>query len=167
MTNDNPTRAEKAEESRAWRHGPMPGHVRSRFVSKISIVPGEVDPCWMWSAATDRHGYGQFKLHAGMQAKAHRVAYRWLRGPIEDDLVIDHLCRNHSCVNPYHLEPVSNRENILRGVAPSAVNAIKVGCINGHGFTADNTYITPEGERGCLECRRKASRDYQRRRRAA
>jgi len=76
------------------------------------------DDCWEWTAGRDRHGYGQLKISsAGRKttARAHRVVYEIVRGPIPEGLTLDHLCRNRGCVNPSHLEPVTIGDNIRRG----------------------------------------------------
>ena len=121
--------------------------------------------CMQWIGALTTAGYGQISI-AGQLKYAHRVAYeRWV-GPIPVGLVIDHLCRNPSCVNPVHLEPVSNRENVLRGVAPSAKNAKKTHCKNGHPLSGENLSVRNKGhrtERHCKACHR----DYMRQRRSA
>jgi hypothetical protein len=73
--------------------------------------------CWHWTAYCDRAGYGQYFVKTGTsQQKAHRVSYIALVGPIPDGLQIDHLCRVKGCVNPAHLEPVTNQENVIRAV---------------------------------------------------
>lgn len=85
---------------------------RARFSKKFDgSNPGS---CWVWTAAKAHHGYGKFKIGDKLWA-AHRVAYWLRRGPIPDGLTLDHLCRNPSCVNPEHLEPVSATENKRRG----------------------------------------------------
>lgn len=100
--------------------------------------------CWLWlGSATSQGRYGGFKVR-GDDGKwrtklAHRVAYELEVGPISAGLVIDHLCRNQHCVNPSHLEPVTIRENTLRGVGPTAINAHRTHCTNGHEFTEKNT----------------------------
>jgi hypothetical protein len=112
--------------------------------------------CWNWTGALD-NGYGRFqggprgsKVH-----RAHRLAYELLVGPIPEGLVLDHLCRNRRCVNPDHLEPVTNRINVLRGEGWAASRARQTHCIHGHEFTPANTYVDPKrGTRGCRECRR-------------
>jgi hypothetical protein len=71
--------------------------------------------CWEWTGRTDQ-GYGRVSI-GGRQLRAHRVVYERLVGRVPDGLVLDHLCRNRGCVNPDHLEPVTNEENIRRGVA--------------------------------------------------
>jgi hypothetical protein len=93
---------------------------------------------------------------------AHRIAYELFIGPIPNGLHIDHLCRNRGCVNPVHLEPVTQQENMLRGYAPSAVSHRANRCHRGHEFTPENTYIKhrPNGriKRDCKECARMRDR---------
>ena len=106
--------------------------------------------CWEWTAALKR-GYGTIKRQGGMRP-AHRVAYEYLRGPIPDGLTIDHLCRNLPCVYPWHLEPVTNKVNLARGVGPSALNARKTHCKRGHLFDEANTHRDDTGRRRCRAC---------------
>ncbi len=91
------------------------------------------DGCWVWTGANNGAGYGQIRID-DRNRYAHRVAYELEVGPIPESLFIDHLCRNRGCVNPAHLEPVTNAENILRGTAPTAVNARKKACPKGHPY---------------------------------
>ncbi|MFC8095360.1 HNH endonuclease signature motif containing protein [Streptomyces sp. NPDC057301] len=125
-----------------------------RFLAKIRDTEGG---CWEWTGARTSKGYGSFWLDGRMQY-AHRVAYESMRTPIPDGLVIDHLCRNRACVNPGHLEPVTNRTNILRGVSFCATRARQTRCVHGHAFTAANTYRAPNGTRKCRTCRNTTSR---------
>lgn len=134
--------------------------VEERFWNKVE----KTDGCWLWLACTDRDGYGIFQLD-GRAQKAHRVAYENLVGAIPVELQIDHLCRNRACVNPEHLEPVTCRENLLRGETHAARNTRKTHCPSGHSFSGENLY-SHNGERLCRECQRRAAREYQRRRRA-
>ena len=125
----------------------------------MSLVREQDDGCWRWVGPRGTtHGltYGQAKYY-GEDGKArsigaHRLAWMLLRGPIPDGLQIDHLCRFTMCVNPDHLEPVTARENILRGVGTAALNAVKTHCIRGHEFTAENTLNNGPGKRACREC---------------
>ena len=75
----------------------------------------DVGLCWEWTGSNDR-GYGMFRLD-GRTVRAHRWAWETLVGPIPRGLHLDHLCRNPPCVNPDHLEPVTQPENIRRGHA--------------------------------------------------
>jgi hypothetical protein len=77
-----------------------------------------------------------------------------VRGPIETGLTVDHLCRNRRCVNPDHLEIVTNKDNILRGLSFAAMNKAKTHCIHGHEFNEQNTRHRHNGTRECLQCRR-------------
>jgi hypothetical protein len=121
-----------------------------RLIRKIDTS----DDCWTWTGNRCRKGYGRIKI-GGNQKQAHRVAYEFFVGPIPCGLTIDHLCRNRGCVRPNHLEPVTGRENTLRGVAPSAMNAVKTHCVNGHPFDEANTYWWGGGAwRSCRACMR-------------
>lgn len=118
-----------------------------RFVSKMHAGLG----CWFWTDALSKTGYGEFYAD-GRRQLAHRWSYEFFIGPIPDGLHIDHLCRNRSCVNPFHMEPVTNRVNVLRGIGITALNARKTHCKWGHEFTPDNTYNPPTGGRKCRRC---------------
>lgn len=83
-----------------------------RFLAKVA--PPDENGCLVWQAAERVRGYGGFRF-AGRMWYAHRFAYAARVGAVPDGAHLDHLCRNHACVNPEHLEPVSNRVNTLRG----------------------------------------------------
>ncbi|MFH9014005.1 HNH endonuclease signature motif containing protein [Streptomyces sp. NPDC017943] len=119
------------------------------------------DGCWFWTASKNTGGYGHF-MYGGQRGNAHRFAYEALVGPIPEGLVLDHLCRVRHCVNPDHLEPVTMRVNSLRGEGPSAKNAVKTHCKQGHEFSASNTYVTPRGRRQCRTCQRSRQRTWRR-----
>lgn len=76
----------------------------------------DLGPCWLWIGTVDRWGYGQMKWQ-GRRPGSHRVAYELLVGPIPEGLTLDHLCRVPGCVNPAHLEPVTQAENNRRAAA--------------------------------------------------
>lgn len=116
------------------------------------FMPEPNPGCWIWLSALNDRGYGQFsKKHA------HRVTYETFVGPIPEGLVLDHLCRVPCCVNPAHLEPVTHKENILRGVGIAAVNATKTQCKNGHELSGENLGTQGGGKhRRCLLCQEAA-----------
>lgn len=116
------------------------------------IIPTE--GCWHWIGYIDHRsssGYGRV-FWDGKLRFAHRVVYELLRSPIPDGLTIDHLCRNRSCVNPDHMEPVTNRENGLRGVGACAQHARQTHCKRGHPLSGRNLYLRTNGQRGCRAC---------------
>ncbi|MDQ3274648.1 MAG: HNH endonuclease [Actinomycetota bacterium] len=137
----------------------------TRWWSKVE----KTDDCWHWKGTiVQRPGglpYGQFK-ESGRRHRAHRFAYELLVGPIPAGLVIDHLCRNTLCVNPEHLEPVTDAVNIARGVSPGAVAARQGACEAGHPHSEENTRIQG-GRRHCRACQRESRRRYVARKKAA
>lgn len=128
-----------------------------RFWSRVDATPGE--GCWLWLGNPTNRGYGALNV-LDHTVPAHRFSYELHFGPIPDGYEIDHLCRNRLCVNPSHLEPVTHRENLLRGTGFAAVNAAKTHCPHGHEYTPENTYNSPhpQGGRICRTCKRARDR---------
>ena len=121
-----------------------------RFFSHVE----QSGDCWLWTAFRQPDGdYGKFNLD-GRCLLAHRWSYEFLRAEIPADLSLDHLCRNPPCVNPWHLEPVTQRVNLHRSDNGVGVNARKAECLRGHAFDAANTYLTRDGRRQCRRCMR-------------
>lgn len=123
-----------------------------RFDAKIN--DGD-DGCRIWLAGRRANGYGVFWWRE-QQWLAHRLAWTLANGPIPDGLQLDHLCRVRYCVNPDHLEPVTNQVNILRGESPQAHNARRTHCLRGHELCEGNLVPASlnQGMRACLVCSR-------------
>ena len=129
---------------------------------KFSLLIEAVGECWFWRGATAVDGYGLFYL-GSFQGRPYRMSYEWKTGaPFPKGLIPDHLCRQPGCVNPDHIEPVSHRENILRGNTVPAYNSQKTECLNGHPFDDKNTYRWKNSQgknsRACRECVRTRNR---------
>lgn len=122
-----------------------------RFTQYLSFPPCG---CWIWTGALRKHNgvlYGQF--HEGrdedgrpLVPPAHRYLFQVINGALSGCLVLDHLCRTPTCVNPDHLDPVSQRINVQRG------NAVKTHCPQGHPYSGANLAVWKEGRR-CRSCR--------------
>jgi len=135
---------------------PAISDMRARLVDFSERFWAKVDrralnECWPWLGGLRGGGYGQFYIGKRTSAPAHRVAYQLVKGEVPPDLVMDHLCRNRSCCNPDHLEPVTNRENVLRGISPAARNAAKTHCRLGHPLSGDN--VKSWGNRDLRVCK--------------
>lgn len=127
------------------------------FFARVSEAPGG---CWLWDRAMDS-GYGQFS-DGGRMSPAHRWSYEFLRAEVPAGLVLDHLCRTPLCVNPWHLEPVTQRVNLVRSSNFMAQRIDATHCQRGHPFDAANTYLRKDrpGRRQCRTCA--ATRDSSR-----
>lgn len=133
-------------------------------MNKIDNFWGKVDKsgaggCWLWTASLHKDGYGQCRI-IGKTMLAHRVAYFLLNGPIAKGLEFDHLCRVRRCVNPDHLEPVTHKVNVLRGLSFSALHAKKPYCIRGHQLKILRKGKEALGWRECLVCKKQLARVY-------
>ena len=121
-----------------------------RFWEKVQ----KTESCWLWIAGKDSRGYENITDANGCDRKAHRVGYEMLVGPIPEGFDLDHLCRNHSCVNPAHLEAVTHKENCDRGIRGDFNDR----CPQGHVY--DRRYIGTRNFRWCKTCHRAASRKH-------
>lgn len=130
--------------------------VEQQLTAKLDRSGGP-DACWPWTGSLRSNGYGML-CSRGQQISSHRASYQTYIGPIPDGMALDHTCRNRACGNPMHLEPVTNKVNVLRGVGPTAQNAAKSHCVNGHLFDEQNTRIDRGGKRACRTCQRERAR---------
>jgi hypothetical protein len=129
----------------------------------------EESGCWYWLGYVNKrstlHGYGRIGF-GGRKVLAHRFMYQFFLGPIPVGLELDHLCRNHACCNPAHLEAVTHAENMGRGEI-----ARRTHCPRGHPYDAENTRICKRGREGtsfrqCKTCDRARGSSRERQRRA-
>ena len=140
---------------RLGTRGRIPRPLRDRIEEKIER---DGSGCWIWTGTLDLAGYGRIWTGSRVTGDrtatlAHRAAWEVYVGPIPDGLVLDHLCRMPPCVNPAHLEPVTQRENVLRGDAPSAACAKRTHCPKGHPYDEENT-LHYRNKRYCIACRK-------------
>ena len=119
---------------------------QERFWAKVQQGDGG---CWLWTGATSS-GYGAVRWN-GRREPAHRIAYELMVSDIPDGLILDHLCRNRPCVNPYHLDPVTVAVNNYRGFGWSGLNLRVMSCPQGHPYDDENTYARID--RNGRECR--------------
>lgn len=145
----------------AARTGPKNGLIQNP--EKGYVIDSETG-CWNWQHFKDKNGYGRM-TNPDKEAKsgstlAHIVYYVRKNGPVPAGLELDHLCRNHGCVNPDHLEAVTHAENMRRGIGNGLQH--RTHCDHGHEFTPANTKLTARGVRACRMCMRISSRNLYR-----
>ena len=117
------------------------------------VTRPDSDECWPWNMSLDTQGYGLAHAHVNgvkRRGTAHRLVYLLRTGAITPGLTLDHLCRNRDCVNPAHLEAVTQLVNTLRGVGA------KTHCRRGHELSDGNLIPSNlrHGYRACLTCHR-------------
>lgn len=142
----------------------------------------KIDPtgCWVWLGTKNSDGYGKTLVGRTKRGKgaqpvrryAHRVAFFLAGGTLPEGADLDHLCRNRACVNPAHLEPVSRKENVARGLLPGLMRnptwrpkrkLVRV-CKHGHNMTGDNVRVSG-GRRVCVACKRASNSRHNEKRR--
>lgn len=143
------------------RHGSLEDPRRSTDENFWAHVAKEPSGCWIWTGAKSWNGYGQFRTAKDKLHYAHRYSYETLVDPIAEGLQLDHLCRIRACVNPDHLEPVTQAENIARSdlrAGRAAWLETVTHCPQGHPYGEANTRIN-KGSRSCRECQRIRARE--------
>lgn len=118
---------------------------------RLKQIVVDTNDCWLWQGSLTHDGYGHFGF-GGKVVRAHRWFYEQIRGLIPVGLTLDHLCRVRRCVNPWHLEAVINKINVLRGNGRAAKAARQLYCVHGHKFSGRNGR-----QRICKECIKQSS----------
>lgn len=116
-----------------------------RFISKVNKNSSKFyngTECHEWIACKDRDGYGLFRSNKQSAARAHRWIYEYYNGPIVENLLVDHICRNKVCVNILHLRVVTPQINAIENnIGPAAINANKSRCPRCMGRIYHNYYF--------------------------
>lgn len=110
--------------------------------------------CCEWKGTKTSKGYGVMTLN-GKQYRVQRIAVLLSGRKIPKGMVTDHLCRNRACINPEHLEVVTNTENVMRGESFSVNNLRKDRCDNGHLYSEHGKFSkrkTGKVWRSCRVC---------------
>ena len=129
---------------------PAPRPVWDRTIEKID-ASGD---CWVWTGSRGSHGYGQVSI-GNRPALAHRVVWGLLVGPIPNGMQVDHLCRVRHCVNPDHLQIVTQAENIRRGASKAMIASLSRRCKRGHSLAAmPATWNATDRKSWCPTCSR-------------
>lgn len=151
------------------KRGPKTSRIRESLTQDLPA-----DRCWPWLGRRGTNGYG-IAVWPGERTRgttAHRMIWTLFFGDVPEGMHIDHSCHDsaactggnqcahRACVNPAHLRPLSPLDNTMRNDGPSSLNARKVECSRGHGFTPENTYTDPRGRRACRTCQRAHWRRY-------
>lgn len=142
----------------------MKANTRASLIDRIVKLD---NGCWIIDGIKPRpDGYVRADLR-GKVIYAHRLVYEALVGKIPRGMELDHRCRARHCVNPSHLEPVTHKENTLRGFSFVTVNKSKTHCPAGHRYTKSNTILEHGGSRRrCRKCHNEQVKRYEARKKA-
>lgn len=123
--------------------------ILQRFFDKV-LIPSDPNQCWLWRASK-KNGYGQFRYNE-TSGYAHIFIYEMVFGQVPEGKELDHKCMTPYCVNPWHMEPVTHKENAIRA------KLTITHCPQGHEYSEENTYYRPNGHRYCKVCAREGNR---------
>lgn len=141
--------------------------INEKLINRFMKYVKKTENCWEWIGVKNLQGYGRFCIcYKGIYAQinAHRISYMIFKDSISKEMTVHHLCRNKSCVNPEHLELMTEKENRELSGCWSAKNRRKTHCIYGHPFNNENTYYyilkNKTRSRSCRICRRRNKKIY-------
>lgn len=143
------------------KRGPKPGDVgyrppRDPLERVMERVVKQADGCWLWTGPRMAKGYGITKVGSRLDGTyaqlVHRIVYERMVGPIPVGLQIDHLCTIKHCVNPEHLDPVTNAENARRR------GERMTHCRRGHPRTPEHSRRVKSGAIQCITCEREQAK---------
>lgn len=153
-----------AQAVTSTRRSYMSNYTESEIERFFALIGNQTEfYCWPWLGFFDKDGYPLFRRQNGSSCRAQRYSYETFRTTIPDRLVTDHICRNKICVNPFHLQAVTDKVNLLRGNGACALNSRKRICKWGHPLSGENliTYKYKNSIfRACRECRRRTAREW-------
>lgn len=136
---------------------------REPIIDRLARAFTKNGDCWIWNGYKNPSGHAQMS-YKGVRTGAHRLSYETFVGKIPEGLVLDHLCKQPSCINPNHLEPVTQGENVKRSDTNLVAKQMRRDneCKRGHKFTEENVYIRPSDPsiRECRTCRYDALRRF-------
>jgi hypothetical protein len=154
LHNSKPIAVTDGGASRRWKY------VTPLMRFEGNYIPEPNSGCWLWLGQLNANGYGQMMI-GYRQVFAHRFSYQTFKAPLIDGLVIDHLCCNRCCVNPDHLDQVTQSVNVSR-------IPLSTECSRGHPWTVETTWVNPKnGWRQCRQCNRDNQKRLAERRRMA
>lgn len=136
----------------------MPRYIPKDIDYLLSKIDVSIHGCWVWQGQITAKGYPRIqetkpKRH---NIAVHRLSYQLFIGGLDKGLTIDHLCSNRACINPDHLEQVTQGVNTLRGRGYTAMKARQTTCIKGHELKT----LTTTGHRYCLVCTNARNKIY-------
>lgn len=121
--------------------------------------------CWEYQARSKGGGYCQFSVN-NKHVYVHRFMYEYYYDNIDYSLVIDHICRNPRCVNPDHLQQITQAENVHRGFTGINMSS-KTHCPQGHEYNKENIYLYKSKKglfsRHCKICNKDTQKRYSKR----